>query len=301
MSIGIICDSASDIPQAYTKKLGLVEVPININFGDKVLKENVDINGDDYYKKLVSSDIFPTTSQPSPGDFEKIYSAELKKHSELLSIHISSKVSGTYSSAIQAAEKIGKGKITVIDSKSVSMGVGLVIISVANHLKANKSAKMSDLVKLTNELSKKSKILVACETVEYMKRGGRISAGAAFFGGLMNVKPVIGNNDEGEVVSIARPRSMVKALSFLRMEAERHTNHQGMAVMQTTESFDSRALYNSLSGNEAIKPNKKSKDAASTDNMYVGEVIKAQFGPAVGTHAGPGAVGIAFIGELPKK
>ena len=69
MSIGIICDSASDIPQAYTKKLGLVEVPININFGDKVFKENVDISGDEYYKKLVSSDVFPTTSQPSPGSF----------------------------------------------------------------------------------------------------------------------------------------------------------------------------------------------------------------------------------------
>ena len=114
------------------------------------------------------------------------------------------------------------------------------------------------------------------------------------------MKPVIGNNDEGEVVSVSRPRSMVKALSFLRMEAERHTNHQGMAVIQTTESFDSRALFNSLSGNASIKPDKKSK-SASTENMYVGEVIKAQFGPAVGTHAGPGAVGIAFIGEAPKK
>lgn len=299
MSIAIVCDSASDIPNKYLKDLGLEEIPININFGDKVLKENVDITGDEYYKKIMSSDVLPTTSQPSPGDFEKVYSSLLKKYDEILSIHISSKVSGTYNSAIQAADKVGKGKVTVIDSKTVSMGAGLVIISVAQYLKTNKNAKISDLTKLTNDLCAKSKILVACETIDYLKRGGRISAGAALFGGLLNVKPVIGNKD-GEVISIARPRSMVKALSFLRMEAERHTNHQGMAVMQTTESFDSRALYNSLAGNISINSDKKKKKTASEENMYVGEVIKAQFGPSVGTHAGPGAVGIAFIGDPPK-
>ena len=113
---------------------------------------------------------------------------------------------------------------------------------------------------------------------------------------MLNVKPVIGNRD-GEVISISRPRSMVKALSFLRREAESYKNHQGMAVMQTTESFDSRALYNSLSGNQEVKG--KKDDSASTKNMYVGNVVKAQFGPAIGAHAGPGAVGVAFIGDAP--
>jgi DegV family protein with EDD domain len=296
MSIGIVVDSASDIPSQFIKDLGLTEVAINITFGDKLYKENVNINGDEFYKMLDESDILPTTSQPSPGDFEKVYTSLLKKHSEILSIHISTKVSGTYNSAVQAAEKVGKGKVTVIDSKTVSMGTGLVAISVAQKLKSNKSIKMSELAKLTNELSSKSKILVACETIENLKRGGRISAGAAFFGGLLSVKPVIGNKN-GEVVSISRPRSMMKALAFLRGEAERHSNHQGMAVMQTTESFDSRGLYNSLSGNADLVKSSKDKKTSS-DNMYVGEVIKAQFGPAIGTHAGPGAVGIAFIGDL---
>ena len=96
---------------------------------------------------------------------------------------------------------------------------------------------------------------------------------------------------------------MVKALSFLRREAERHVNHQGMAVVQTTDSFDGRALYNSLAGNASVgsaKKGSKKKKNASEENMILGEVIKAQFGPAVGTHAGPGAVGVAFIGDPPK-
>ena len=297
MSIGIISDSACDIPSEFLKKLDITEVPVNVTFGSKVYKENVDLKGDEFYKMLSKSDTFPTTSQPSPGDFEKVYTSQLKKHDELLSIHISSKVSGTYNSAVQAAEKIGKGKITVIDSKSVTMGTGLVIIKVASELKNKKSSKMTDLVKMTNDLVSKSRILVACETIEYLKRGGRISSGAAFFGGLIKVKPVIGDRD-GEVVSIARPRSMVKALSFLRREAESYKNHQGMAVLHTTETFDSRALYNSLAGNQ--QTDSKKKKSASEENMFVGEVLKSQFGPAVGAHAGPGAVGVAFIGDSPK-
>tara|TARA_Y100000591_G_scaffold311058_1_gene314058 strand:- start:338 stop:874 length:537 start_codon:yes stop_codon:yes gene_type:complete len=178
------------------------------------------------------------------------------------------------------------------------MGTGLVIIKVAEMLKEKKSSKIKDLEKYARDLISKSRIIVACETVEYLKRGGRVSSAAAFFGGLLNVKPVIGNRD-GEVISISRPRSMVKALSFLRREAESYKNHQGMAVMQTTESFDSRALYNSLSGNQGSKKDNKD-DNASTKNMYVGEVIKAQFGPAIGAHAGPGAVGVAFIGDAPE-
>ena len=298
MSIAIVSDSACDLPKDILKKLNITEVPVNVTFGDKVYKENVDITGDEFYKKLTSSSDFPTTSQPSPGDFEKIYINLLKKYDEILSIHISSKVSGTYNSAIQAADKVGKGKITVVDSLSVSMGTGLVIIKVAEMLKEKKSSKLKDLEKYAKDLVSKSRIIVACETVEYLKRGGRVSSAAAFFGGLLNVKPVIGNRD-GEVISISRPRSMVKALSFLRREAESYKNHQGMSVMQTTESFDSRALYNSLSGNQGGKKDKKEENA-STENMYVGDVIKAQFGPAIGAHAGPGAVGVAFIGDAPE-
>ena len=252
MSIAIVSDSACDLPKDILKKFNITEVPVNVTFGDKVYKENVDITGDEFYKKLTSSNDFPTTSQPSPGDFEKIYNNLLKKHDEILSIHISSKVSGTYNSAVQAADKVGKGKITVVDSLSVSMGTGLVIIKVAEMLKEKKSSKIKDLEKYAKDLVSKSRIIVACETVEYLKRGGRVSSAAAFFGALLNVKPVIGNRD-GEVIAISRPRSMVKALSFLRREAESYKNHQGMAVMQTTESFDSRALYNSLSGNKDIK------------------------------------------------
>ena len=111
------------------------------------------------------------------------------------------------------------------------MGTGLVIIKVAEMLKEKKSSKLKDLEKYAKDLVSKSRIIVACETVEYLKRGGRVGSAAAFFGGLLNVKPVIGNRD-GEVMSISRPRSMVKALSFLRREAESYKNHQGMAVMQ---------------------------------------------------------------------
>ena len=112
MSIAIVSDSACDLPKDILKKFNITEVPVNVTFGDKVYKENVDITGDEFYKKLTSSNDFPTTSQPSPGDFEKIYNNLLKKHDEILSIHISSKVSGTYNSAVQAADKVGKGKIS---------------------------------------------------------------------------------------------------------------------------------------------------------------------------------------------
>ena len=156
MSIAIVSDSACDLPKDILKKFNITEVPVNVTFGDKVYKENVDITGDEFYKKLTSSNNFPTTSQPSPGDFEKIYNNLLKKHDEILSIHISSKVSGTYNSAVQAADKVGKGKITVVDSLSVSMGTGLVIIKVAEMLKEKKSSKIKDHCCLWNSrISKK--------------------------------------------------------------------------------------------------------------------------------------------------
>ena len=283
MSIAIVTDSAADIPADILKKNNITEVPVIVNFGDESFKENVDLSADDFYERLQSSKEFPTTSQPAVGDFIDIYTNLAKKHDSIISIHISSKLSGTVNAAEQAAKEVGNSKcsITVVDTLSVSMGTGLIVLEVANSVKSG--MKSVDAVNYANELSEKGKIFVAVSTLEYLKKGGRISGTTALFGGMLNVKPILTNVD-GLVENWAKPRTMLRALSQIRDAAEGYVNIQNMAVLHTTQGFDARALASSLA-----------------DHKYDGEILRSQFGPALGAHLGPGAVGVMFIGDVPSE
>ncbi|HJN59397.1 MAG TPA: DegV family protein, partial [Dehalococcoidia bacterium] len=185
MSIAIVTDSAADIPADLLKKNNITEVPVIVNFGDESFKENVDLSADDFYERLQNSKEFPTTSQPAVGDFIDIYSNLAKKHDSIISIHISSKLSGTFNSAEQAAKEVGNSKcnISVIDTLSVSMGTGLIALEIAKSVKAGMKAE--DAVNYAYELSGKGKIFVAVSTLEYLKKGGRINGAAALFGGIL--------------------------------------------------------------------------------------------------------------------
>ena len=277
MSTAIVTDSAADIPADLLKKNNITEVPVIVNFGDESFKENVDLSADD----LQNSKEFPTTSQPAVGDFIDVYSNLAKKHDSIISIHISSKLSGTFNAAEQAAKEVGNSKcnITVVDTLSVSMGTGLIALEVAKSVKSG--MKSADAVNYANELSEKGKIFVAVSTLEYLKKGGRIKGAAALIGGFLNVKPILTNVD-GLVENWAKPRTMLRALSQIRDAAEGYVNIQNMAVLHTTQGFDARALASSLA-----------------DHKYDGEILRSQFGPALGAHLGPGAVGVMFIGDVP--
>ena len=280
MSIAIVTDSAADIPADLLKKNNISEVPIIINFGDETFKENVDMSSDEFYERLQNSKEFPSTSQPAVGDFIDVYNNLSKKHDSIISIHISSKLSGTVNSAEQAAKEVGnsKCKISVVDTLNISMGTGLIALDVAQAVRSGMEYK--EAVNYANELSEKAKVFVAVSTMEYLKKGGRVSGAAAFIGGLLNVKPIL-TNKEGEVIPWARPRTMLRALSQIRDAAEDY-DIKSIAVLHTTQGFDARALASSLG-----------------DHKYEGEILRAQFGPSLGTHLGPGAVGVMFIGDPP--
>ena len=283
MSTAIVTDSAADIPADLLKKNNITEVPVIVNFGDESFKENVDLSADDFYERLQNSKEFPTTSQPAVGDFIDVYTNLAKKHDSIISIHISSKLSGTFNAAEQAAKEVGNSKcnITVVDTLSVSMGTGLIALEVAKSVKSG--MKSADAVNYANELSEKGKIFVAVSTLEYLKKGGRIKGAAALIGGFLNVKPILTNVD-GLVENWAKPRTMLRALSQIRDAAEGYVNIQNMAVLHTTQGFDARALASSLA-----------------DHKYDGEILRSQFGPALGAHLGPGAVGVMFIGDVPSE
>ena len=159
------------------------------------------------------------------------------------------------------------------------MGTGLIALEVAKSVKSG--MKSADAVNYANELSEKGKIFVAVSTLEYLKKGGRIKGAAALIGGFLNVKPILTNVD-GLVENWAKPRTMLRALSQIRDAAEGYVNIQNMAVLHTTQGFDARALASSLA-----------------DHKYDGEILRSQFGPALGAHLGPGGVGVMFIGDVP--
>ena len=278
MGVKIITDSTSDIPESIVSDLDIEVVPLNIHIGQDDFKHGVDIGTDEFYTKLLTGSQLPKTSQPSPGEFLDVYNKFLDKSDAIVSIHVTSKLSGTYNSAIQAKSELNTTKpIEIVDSATVSMALGLIVIRAAKL--AKEGGTLEQVVKEIDECSRKSEVLVVLDTLEYLAKGGRIGKASALIGSILSVKPILTVAD-GVVDTFGKARTFTKAMNSLEEAIKGFTPVTDMSVFYSTDKNISDDMIGRLSG------------IVEADRLVVSRI-----GPTVGTYAGPKAIAVAVIKE----
>jgi DegV family protein with EDD domain len=273
MAVKVVTDSTSDVPDALAKELDITIVPENVHFGDTVYRDRIDLTDAQFFDLLATSKQAPKTSQPSVGAFSEVYEPLSRQAEGILSVHISSKLSGTCNSAdLAAAEVRDRCPVEIVDSLSSSLGLGLIAIAAARA--AREGIALAEIAALARALIPKIHVVFFVETLEYLQRGGRIGRAQAFLGSLLNVKPVLIVRD-GEIHPFERVRTRRKALDRLRDYVLDVPEVAELGIMHSTSPDDVETLINALSV----------KVPAET-------VIIGRYGAVLGTHLGPGGVGV---------
>lgn len=276
MAVRIVTDSTSDLPRDLAASWDIGVVPLTVNFGDESYRDGIDLDAASFIQKLASSPVLPHTAQPSPAAFAEVYKELLLQGRQVCSIHISAKLSGTQQSALLARQDSGQeGDIAVVDSGWTSMGLGLIVLHAAKA--AREGASLPELVRLVEELRGKIDLLLFCDTLEYLQRGGRIGRAAAFLGGLLKVKPIITLKD-GEVAPVERVRTRSRALEHVWEWARGLPQLREFCILYSGDSQDAREFH------------RKVREHFPQAQDYLVPV-----GPVIATHVGPGAVGIVVL------
>ncbi|MDO4650676.1 MAG: DegV family protein [Eubacteriales bacterium] len=278
--IRIITDSASDIiPDTYPN---LTILPMSVRFGEEEYLDRVNLSAQEFYEKLIESDELPSTSLVSPIVFQKAFQEAVDAGDTVLAITISSKVSGTFQSASIAAEDF-PGKVFVVDSKSVSVGEQTLVLRALELL-----SSISDVKELRDILEQEKKdmhIIAVLDSLEYLKKGGRISSTAAFVGGVLSIKPVV-SVDDGKVALIGKARGSRNVNNYLQKEVE------------SANGIDfSRPLGIGFTGLDDSLLQKYIADSKQLWEGHQNLLRISQLGAAIGTHVGPGAIALAFFGN----
>ena len=275
MTIRIVTDSASDLPPDLAAMWDITVVPCNVVLDDVGYKDGVDLSPDDFYQKLVSSVRPVTTSQPSVADFQSVYQKLLDEGHQVISIHVSGKLSGTFNSAERAKHALGDSEpIAVVDSQTASMAMGLLVLSAAQN--AEQVESLEQLSNLVVSERPSTQCILALDTLEYLQKGGRIGKAQAFLGSMLSVKPILKLQD-GEVHPVERPRNLDRAVRRLAELAREYAPIQNLGVIYSTEPERATQLKELLA-----------------DLMPDQGIITSRFGSTLGTYVGPKAVGVAL-------
>jgi DegV family protein with EDD domain len=281
--IAIITDSTSYIPQDLTKKHNITVAPQILIWGEETLLDGIDIKPQEFYTRIKTAKVLPTTSQVSPSTLQGIFTELVDKDYDVLGIFISSKLSGTMQSAAQAKEMMGSAgeKVTAIDSESTAMALGFQVLAVARAAEAGASLK--DCIALGQNAHKHTGIFFAVDTLEFLHRGGRIGGAQRFIGSALGLKPILALKD-GRVEGVERIRTKSKAhdrILELVVEQVKGKSNIRVATLHANAPEDAKILLAKV--NEQTNPI---------------ESIFTEVSPVVGNHAGPGTVGLAFMTDL---
>jgi DegV family protein with EDD domain len=278
MTIKIITDSISDIPPDLARELDITVVPINVCFGREVYRDGIDLSTEEFYKKLTNSSVIPTTAVPSPGTFALVYDDLAEKTDEIMVITLTSKLSGLYDVARQGIELMEKKcRVEVIDSQWAIMAEGFIVISAARA--AQNSATMEEIRATVNRNISRVQLCSAFDTLEYLKRGGRIGKAAAFLGSMFRIHPIIGLKN-GEVVPVNKVRSMTEAMDYLYNFAAKYSYIEELSVAYFSAKDSAEYLIERL------------------DSRFPSEnIIRSRTSPVIGTHTGPNLVALAVMGD----
>ena len=273
--IRIITDSSCDLPDEVVERYRLTVVPLTIRFGDEDFVDREELSKDDFWAKLTSGEVTPETAAPSVGRFQEAFSRLSNEGADgVVVICLSSEISATHQAAVLAVESYGGGiPVRVVDSRLVSVALGLVVVEAAAAAEAG--ATIDETQRIAVEAAANSNLLATLDTLEYLKRGGRIGAAAAFFGNLLDLKPLITFAD-GVVSAAGRVRTRRKAVAAILEHLD--------GVVARVESL---ALVHS-------DPDDLESFKEEVAARYPGTTMLARLGPVVGTHAGPGVIGIGY-------
>ena len=273
--VRIVTDSTADLTKEQQQAAGITVVPLNVHFGDEVFRDHVDLTADEFFRRLKASTQLPRTSQPSVGVFEEAYRTLRQNGDEIVSVHLSSKVSGTYNSALMAAKGVDEQAIEVVDSLSTSMALGFMALEGARLARAGRDR--ATIAERLRGLVRKARVICVVDTLTYLERGGRIGKARALLGSLLNVKPILQLKD-GEVVPVGRARGRPQALSKLVELLERDGHVSQLAIMHGAAQADAEQL--------------RERVAASYPGL---DILLTEIGAVLGTHTGPGVIGFTYL------
>lgn len=279
--VAVVTDSTATIPKDIMEQYPLWEVPQVLIFGEETLEDRVDIQPGEFYTRLETDPVHPTTSQVTPASFKKVFGPLLDDGYDILAVLVSPKLSGTVESANQVKAMYPDAAIEVFDSGSVAMGLGWQALMAARA--AKEGATLAECTELVQKVKPMTGVVFAVDTLEYLHRGGRIGGGAKFLGTALNFKPIL-EIREGAVESVERVRTRKKSLArVVRLIEERIGGRKPLhlATLHAKAEEDARWLLEV--GCAHLNPDEK---------MY------AEVSPVVGTHGGPGVVGLAFLAGM---
>jgi DegV family protein with EDD domain len=275
----IVTDSTADIPQELAERLGIVVVPLTVMFGSTTYLDGIEMSAAQFYSELVRADELPTTSQPSPARFLETYTKLLEQYPEnrIVSIHLSSGLSGTYQSALLGKSMLEEheDRVTVVDSKSASYGYGMLVVYAAELAASGQSP--ADIVQALERRHERLRLYFLMDRLEYLQKGGRIGKAAAMIGTLLNIKPILSIDKEGIIYSADKARGHKKATARIIELLERDLKGQkiNIAVGHTADRQAAEAF-----------------EAQLAEHFELGDRIYTEIGAVIGTHVGPGTIAI---------
>ncbi|MCX5998811.1 MAG: DegV family protein [Chloroflexi bacterium] len=274
MGVRVVTDSTCDLPGEVAEALGITVVPAYVHFGDKTYRDGIDIAGDEVYKNLVEGRVSVTTSACSPGDFTQAYDESARDSSAIVCITVSGRMSAMYKSALLARESVmDRCRVEVIDSESVSVGLGLIVMAAAE--KARAGGTVDEVVDVARQAVHRTHVLAVLDTLKYLLKGGRLSKASFLLEAMVRVKPMITIRN-GVIVPAGVVRTRLKAVERLHDFVKKHLPVDNVAVAHNTTPEEAQGLADRIG---SIVPGKRS---------VIGRV-----GPALGVHAGPAALVVA--------
>ena len=283
MAVRIVTDSTSDLPLTMATEYGIEVVPLNVHFGDSTFKDGIDITTDQFFDKLINGDEFPSTSQPSMGEFVEAYERICEEGDEVVSVHLSSKLSGTYNSAEQASKHLkGKIKIHLVDTEQVTFTVGFAAIAAAKVVSKGGSAE--DAVGAAKSISARSNFYALFDTLEFLAKGGRIGRAQSMLGSLLKLRPLL-MLANGVVEPYSKARSRSAGMAELEKAVRALGRAEDIAIMYSTEDDEAHVIADKLID---ILPEGK-------------RPLISRVGPVIGTHAGPRLIAVGHVSNIPEE
>ena len=276
MTVRVVTDSTADLPPEVVQELGITVVPLLVLFGDESYRDGIDLSSEQFYERLATSHVLPITSQPPVGAFLETYRKLAAHTDEIVSIHITGRASGTCESALQAGKALGgPTRVEIVDSTSASMGLGFQVIAAARAAQAG--ARLDEVAAVARSVGRRVYLLALLETLEYLRRGGRIGRAQAFLGSVLNLKPLLTIRD-GVVHPVARVRTRARALDRIFRDCMACGDLEQVAVMHGTTPDDAEMLAQRV------------RERLPGVPIHVGRL-----GPALGVHGGPGIIGMVVV------
>ncbi len=274
MKVALVTDSTADLPKPLRERLGVRVVPLYVNLGGRIYKDWEEITPEEIFQKVRQGEAFPTTSQPSPEDFQRAYQEALQEADHVLSIHISAKLSGTVQSALLAAQNY-PGRITVFDSQAASLGIGMMVLRA--HELLSQGHALEEVLSELDRIRKDHFVRFSVVTLEFLKRGGRIGGAQALLGTLLGIKPIL-TLREGRVEAAGRARGERKAREEILKDFQ--------AWARGREHIRAFFLYGAEEN--AVR---ELKEMVLASGLPVEEALVSELGAVIASHTGPGTYG----------